>query len=159
MRGGARSALARGIRWRLMGSLLVVITAAIAVGTAVVGPLFLRAGGDSLIRQAVAAAGPSETGFELVPTTNSATLGGLGAEQRSLFRMGHLSQLYGPPGAQTVLAVVHLIGLNGHPYGSRLTYRAGICSILHFSAGGCGAFPREAVVSARTAARLGVSVG
>ena len=60
MRGGARSVLVRGIRWRLMGSLLVVITAAIAVGTAIVGPLFVRAGGDSLVRQAIAGATASK---------------------------------------------------------------------------------------------------
>ena len=108
MRGGASSALARGVRWRLMGSLLVVITAAIAVGTAIVGPLFLRAGGDSLVRQAVAGASASNTSFELTALTGEATLDGLAAEQRSLLRSGHLAGLYGPPVVQTMLSVVHL---------------------------------------------------
>jgi hypothetical protein len=59
--------LVRGVRWRLMGSLLVVITAAIAVGAAVVGPLFLRAGGDSLVRQAVADATVSKPASRSTP--------------------------------------------------------------------------------------------
>ena len=58
MRVAATSVLVRGIRRRLMGSFLVVITAAIAVATAIVGPLFVRAGGDWLVRQVVADAGP-----------------------------------------------------------------------------------------------------
>ena len=77
MTGGARSVLVRGVRWRLMGSLLVVITAAIAVGAAVVGPLFLRAGGDSLVRQAVAGTTVAHTSFELDSATHSSTLDGL----------------------------------------------------------------------------------
>ena len=152
--------LVRGIRWRLMGSLLVVITAAIAVGTAIVGPLFLRAGGDSLVRRAVAAASPSDTGFALVPVeAHSATLDGLATERRSLLRSGHLTWLYGPPVVQTMLTRLLLTSMNGTPYASRLTYRTGICSILHFSAGGCRTGPRDAVVSNRTARRLGISVG
>jgi hypothetical protein len=90
VRGGATSVLVRGVRWRLMGSLLVVITAAIAVGAAVVGPLFLRAGGDSLVRQAVAAATVSNTSFELDSATHSSTLDGLAAERQLLLRSGHL---------------------------------------------------------------------
>ena len=104
MRGGGSSALARGIRWRLMGSLLVVITAAIAVGTAIVGPLFLRAGGDSLVRRAVADASAPDTRFELVPVAGAATLGGLAAERRSLLRSGHLTWLYGTRVVQTMLS-------------------------------------------------------
>ena len=106
MKGAASSALARGIRWRLTGSLLVVITAAIAVGTAIVGPLFLRAGGDSLVRQAVAGASASKTSFELTPSTHATTLDGLAAEQRSLLRSGHLTGLYGPSVVKTMLSTV-----------------------------------------------------
>jgi ABC-type antimicrobial peptide transport system permease subunit len=153
------SVLARGIRWRLMGSLLVVSTAAIAVGAAIVGPLFLRAGGDSLVRNAVAGAPPSVTSFELVPVSGGATLGGVAAEQRSFLRRGHLKGLYGPPVVQTMLTRLLVPSKSGSPYASRLTYRTGICSILHFSAGGCRTGPLDAVVSDRTARSLGISVG
>jgi hypothetical protein len=94
--------LVRGIRWRLMGSILVVVTAAIALGTAIVGPLFLRAGGDSLVRQAVGTAAASDTSFGLVPVTGAATLDGLAAERRSLLRSARLTRLYGPPVVQTM---------------------------------------------------------
>jgi len=152
--------LVRGIRWRLIGSILVVITAAIAVGTAIVGPLFIRAGGDSLVRQAMASAHVSDTSFELASgVDNPATLDGLAAERRSLLRSRHLSRLYGPPVVQTMLADVHVTSRSGHLYASRLTYRTGICSILHFTAGGCRTDLGDAVVSDRTAQRLGISVG
>ncbi len=159
MKGAASSALARGIRWRATGSLLVVITAAIAVGTAIVGPLFLQAGGDSLVRQAVSAASASKTSFGLTPSTRATTLEGLQAEQRSLLGSGHLSGLYGPSVVKTMLSTVFLTSKSDEIYDGRLTYRTGICSILHFSAGGCRTGARDAVVSVRSAHALGVSVG
>ena len=158
MRGRAGSVLIHGIRWRLMGSLLVVVTAAIAVGTAIVGPLFLRAGGDSLVRQAVGAS-VMDTSFELARVGGAVTLDGVAAERRSLLASAHLSGLYGPPVVQTMVTRVLLNRMNGNPYASRLTYRTGICSILHFSTGGCRTGLRDAVVSDRTARRLGISVG
>lgn len=155
----ARSVLVRGIRWRLMASLLIVITAAIAVGTAIVGPLFLRAGGDSLVRRGVATAGLADTSLELVPSGgHSVTLNGLAAERRALLARGHLTRLYGSS-VQTMVAGLELTSTTGSPYAGRLTYRSGICSILQFSAGGCRAGPRDAVVSDRTARRLGISLG
>jgi hypothetical protein len=89
----------------------------------------------------------------------AATLDGVAAERRSLLAGGHLSGLYGPPVVQTMFARVLLNSMNGNPYASRLTYRTGICSILHFSTGGCRSGLRDAVVSNRTARRLGISVG
>ena len=74
-----------------MGSLLSD-HAAIAVGTAIVGPLFLRAGGDSLVRQAAGTAPASDTSFGLLPVTGAATLDGLAAERRSLLRSGQLTR-------------------------------------------------------------------
>ncbi len=47
-RGGL---LLRGMRWRLGTSVLTVLTATIAVATAVLGPLYLHTAGDSVLRQ------------------------------------------------------------------------------------------------------------
>jgi putative ABC transport system permease protein len=160
VRGRARSVLVRGVRWRLVGSLLVVITAAIAVGAAVVGPLFLRAGGDSLVRQAVADAPVSQTSFELDSGTHSSTLDGLAAEGQSLLRGEHLSGLYGGPVVRTMEAGLLVTNVSTRqPYLGALTYRTGICSNLHFSAGGCATGPGDAVVSDRMARRFRLSVG
>ena len=159
MRGAASSALARGIRWRLMGSLLVVITTAIAVGTAIVGPLFLRAGADSLVRQAVADASASKTRFELTPTTGTVSLDGLAAKQRALLEDRHLAGLYGPSVVKTMVSTILATARNQEVYLGRLTYRSGICSVVHFSAGGCGVAPNDAIVSDRSARALGVTVG
>lgn len=152
--------LVRGVRWRLMASLLVVITAAIAVGAAVVGPLFLRAGGDSLVRQAVADATVAHTSFELDSGTRSPTLDGLAAEQHSLLRSEHLSGLYGRRVVRTMEAGLLVTNRSTHqPYLGALTYRSGICSALHFSAGGCATGVGDAVVSDRMAQRFQLSVG
>lgn len=159
MRGGARSVLFRGVRWRLMGSLLVVITAAIAVGAAVVGPLFLRAGGDSLVRQAVADAPVSKTSFTLDSATRSSTLDGLAAEERALLRGEHLSALYRGPVVRTMESGLLATNYTRQPYLGALTYRTGICSHLHFSGGGCATAPGDAVVSDRMARRFRLSVG
>ncbi|HEX4437243.1 MAG TPA: FtsX-like permease family protein [Solirubrobacteraceae bacterium] len=151
--------MARGIRWRPMGSLLVVITAAIAVGTAVVGPLFLRAGGDSLVRRTVAGASVSKTRLALTSASHSSSLDGLTNEQRSLLASEHLTGLYGPSVVKTMQSTILLTSASREVYLGRLTYRSGICSVLHFSAGGCRAGPDDAVLSDRSARELGVSVG
>src|SRR5947209_6479055 len=143
-----------------MGSLLVVLTAAIAVGAAVVGPLFLRAGGDSLVRQAVAGATVSKTSFTLDSATHSSNLDGLVAQQQALLRSEHLSGLYGHRVVRTMVAPLLVTRVSTHqPYLGALTYRSGICSILHFSAGGCATRPGDAVVSDRMAKRFGIAVG
>lgn len=152
--------LVRGVRWRLMGSLLVVITTAIAIGAALVGPLFLRAGGDSLVRQAVADAPVSKTSFELDSATHASTLDGLAAHAQSLLRGEHLSGLYGRSVVRTMEAGLLVTNESTRqPYLGALTYRTGICSVLHFSAGGCATGAGDAVVSDRMAQRFGLSVG
>ena len=142
-----------------MGSLLVVITTAIAIGAAVVGPLFLRAGGDSLVRQAVADATISRTSFELDSATHSSTLDGLAAQQQSFLRSAQLSGLFGGPGVRTMESGLLVTNYTRQPYLGALTYRTGICSNLHFSAGGCDSAPRDAVVSDRMAKRFRIAVG
>jgi putative ABC transport system permease protein len=142
-----------------MGSALVVVTAAIAVGTAIVGPLFLRAGGDSLVRQAVSGASASKTSFGLTSVTHATTLDGLAAEQRSLLKSGNLTDLYGPSVVESIRSTMLITGENGEVWFGRLTYRTGICSVLRFSAGGCRGGARDAVVSDRSARALGVTVG
>src|ERR1700761_3146786 len=142
-----------------MGSVLVVITAAIAVGAAVVGPLYLRAGGDSLVRQAVADASVAKTSFELDSTTHATSLDGLAAEALSLLRGEHLDGLYGRPVVRTMVAATLTLRFTGQPYLGALTYRSGICSAVHFTAGGCATAPGTAIVSARMAQRFRLSVG
>jgi hypothetical protein len=142
-----------------MGSALVVITAAIAVGTAIVGPLFVRAGGDSLVRQGVVGASAAQTSFALTAVTHATTLDGLAAEQSSLLRSAGLTGLFGPSVVESMRSTVLVTSKNHEVYFGRMTYRTGICSVLHFSAGGCQEGARDAVVSERTARALGVTAG
>ena len=55
----------RGMRWRLGISVLTVLTSAIAVGAAVLGPLYLQAAGDSVVRTTLGAASIEDSGATL----------------------------------------------------------------------------------------------
>ncbi len=59
--------LLRGMRWRLGLSLLTVLTAAIAVATAVLGPMYLHTAGDSVLRRTVDSAALQTRGVTLTP--------------------------------------------------------------------------------------------
>lgn len=65
----SRSLLVRGIRWRLGASLLTVLTvltATVAVGAAVLGPLYLRTAGDSVVRTTITSAPVYRTGVTIL---------------------------------------------------------------------------------------------
>ena len=53
------------MRWRLGISLLTVLTSAIAVGAAVIGPMYLRTAKDSVLRSTVASASVADRGATL----------------------------------------------------------------------------------------------
>jgi putative ABC transport system permease protein len=151
--------LVRGMRWRLMGSVLVVLTAAIAVGTAIVGPLYLQAGGDSLIRTAVATASEQQTGFTLAPENgHPATVAQLESERSALIRRAGARGVYARPIA-SVISGLDLTGFGGARYAATLAFRTGICAQVHLSAGRCALGPGDVVMSARSARALHASPG
>lgn len=151
--------LLRGIRWRLGASLLTVLTAAIAVGAAILGPLYLRAGDDSLVRSAVAAAPNQASGMTLAPSSGArVSLVQVADERGSLTRRFDLGRWYSAP-ITTVISGVGLAGPDSSPFRGELLYRTGICSELRFDAGGCDLGPGDVLVSDRSARELKLSVG
>lgn len=79
-RGGL---LLRGMRWRLGASVLIVLTATIAVATAVLGPLYPHTAGDSVLRRTVDSALVQERGVTVLPASDQANPLGPGPAGRA----------------------------------------------------------------------------
>ena len=149
----------RGMRWRLGISVLTVLTSAIAVGAAVLGPLYLQAAGDSVVRTTLGAASIEDSGATLsAPPGAVASLDQVQSAERIVEAAGGSHRFYGAP-ITTVVSGVGLAGSQVGPVRSQLLSRSGICGVLHFEAGGCDMAFDDVAVSDRSARELGVSVG
>lgn len=92
-RGGL---LLRGMRWRLGASVLTVVTAAIAVGAAVLGPLYLNTAGDSVLRGIVASAPVQDSGVTVYTRSDQTNqLGAVRRAERIVQGSGGARPLYG----------------------------------------------------------------
>src|ERR1700684_1758253 len=90
--------LLRGMRWRLGTSLLTVLTSTIAVGAAVLGPLYLHTAGDSVVRSIVKSAAVDARGATVsAPPAQVATLGQVQRAERTVQNIGGAYRFYGPP--------------------------------------------------------------
>jgi putative ABC transport system permease protein len=149
----------RGMRWRLGTSLLTVLTSTIAVGAAVLGPLYLHTADDSVVRSMVKAAAVDARGATVsAPPGQVATFGQVQRAERTVQGIGGTGRFYGQP-ITTVISGVTLIGPGGSPVRSQLLSRTGICSELRFLQGGCNMAPGDVALSDRSARELGVSLG
>jgi putative ABC transport system permease protein len=147
------------MRWRLGISLLTVLTSGIAVGAAVLGPLYLQAAGDSVVRTTLAAAPVENRGATLsAPPGAVASLDQVQSAERTAEQAGGLHRFYGAP----ITSVVSGVGIPGTRVGlvrSQLLSRSGICQVLHFEAGGCEMGFDDVAISDRSARELGFSLG
>src|SRR5580704_18093425 len=90
--------LLRGLRWRLGTSLLTVLTATIAVATAVLGPLYLHTAGDSVVRRAVSFAPAQATGVSLsLYRDQTDAIGAVEHSERELARAAGVGRWLGAP--------------------------------------------------------------
>ena len=102
--------LLRGMRWRLGTSLLTVLTSTIAVGAAVLGPLYLHTAGDSVVRSIVKASVVDASGATLSsPPGQVATLGQVQRAEGTVQDVGGTHRFYGAP-ITTVVSGVTLAG-------------------------------------------------
>jgi hypothetical protein len=151
----------RGIRWRLGISVLTVLTAAVAVGAAVLGPLYLNTAGDSVVRTTVRSASIYNRGATLgAPpghTLSFAKLEQAEQAEQAVQRAGGPGRWYGSP----LTSITSTVGLvkNDSPLRAPLFSRTDICGVLHFRSGGCVLGAGEVVISDRSAHELGASVG
>jgi putative ABC transport system permease protein len=147
------------MRWRLGTSLLTVLTSTIAVGAAVLGPLYLHTAGDSVVRSIVKASAVDASGATLSsPPGQVATLGQVQQAERTVQDIGGTNRFYAAP-ITTVVSGVSLVGPGNSPYRSQLLSRTGICGALRFVQGGCSTAPGDVELSQRSARELGVSMG
>ncbi len=143
------------MRWRLSASLLTVLTAGIAVATAVLGPMYLHTAGDSVLRQTVASAAVEDRGVTVVPNSDvTHPLAAVQRAERIVKSAGGARGWYGAP-ITTVESGVTVP--NGDK--SKLFWRTGICHVLRFQRGGCDLGSGDVVMTARGARQIGASLG
>jgi putative ABC transport system permease protein len=147
------------MRWRLGISLLTVLTSTIAVGAAVLGPLYLQAAGDSVVRTTLGAAPIENSGATLsAPPGAVSSLGQVQSAERTVEAAGGSHQFYGAP----ITSVVSGVGVSATRVGavrSQMLSRTGICQVLHFDAGHCDMGFDDVAISDRSARELGASLG
>ncbi len=151
--------LLRGMRWRLGLSLLTVLTAAIAVATAVLGPMYLHTAGDSVLRRTVDSAAVQARGITLTPyysPTNALTV----ARQAEdiVQRVPDASHLFAAP-ITTASAGIALAVPGGTQAKSDLLSRTGMCAHLTFIHGRCDLSRDDIVMTARSAHQIGAHFG
>jgi hypothetical protein len=144
------------MRWRLGASLLTVLTSTVAVGAAVLGPLYLRTAGDSVVRMTVTSASVEARGVTLAAYEGQSA--SLGQIQRAARTIENAGAWYGPP-ITTVVSGVGLVGPGSSPLSSQLFSRTGICGVLHFQQGRCELGSGQVALSDRSARELKVSLG
>lgn len=149
----------RGIRWRLGASILTVLVATVAVGAAALGPLYLRAAGDSIVRSTIASAPVEQLGITLNPTPATVvSRGALDAAEQAVQEAGGPGRFFGTP-ITSVSSGVGLTTPDGTSLRSALYYRSGICAVLPMVSGGCRLRAGGVLVSDRTARELHVAPG
>jgi hypothetical protein len=148
--------LLAALRYRSSVSLALLGVAVVATAAAVIGPVYLAAADDSVLTTTVRAATGQATYLALEPTDAGATLGQLDQAATHPPRAGG-RVLYGRP-LLTLDAGVSG-SLAGTHYRGDVVFRSGACTHLRLVAGRCPSGTRQALVSRRTAALLGLRVG
>jgi len=142
-------------------SLAVLVLAALVVGGAVTGPLFLRAAGESVLRDTLSQALPIGRIVNDHTRTSVAQHPLAVAEKQSAARLKALPtlrRLLTPPvAALEVPSVVGLPGVTGNP--APLVYRDGVCGHVHLVGGHCADRTGAVLVSASAAQSQHWSVG
>lgn len=145
--------------WTRRGvSLLLLVVAAAAVASSAAGPLYLRAGQESLLRDAVAAAPPAATGIEVSRAAGEVP-GSLDRLRGTVERLTGDLPAYGPP-IGGVERDVRALGPDGELLAStRLVYRDDACAHVALTAGRCPSEPGDVAISAEGARVADAQVG
>ncbi|SDS19992.1 FtsX-like permease family protein [Actinopolymorpha singaporensis] len=151
----------RGMWFRRGVSLAVLVIASLVVGAAVTGPLFLRAAGESVLRDTLAQALP------IGRTMNDHLAGSVGSNplpqvvhlsSARLRQVPTLNRLLGSPvESMQVEALAGAPGTTGNP--APLVYRAEFCSHVRIVQGRCAERAGSVIVSASALASQHWHVG
>ncbi|MCU1622061.1 MAG: hypothetical protein JWL79_906 [Frankiales bacterium] len=145
----------RALWYRRGVSLAVLLVATITTAAAAAGALYQRAGGESVLRDALTAAPVSTSGIE-VTSADLPQNDPLGSLQKQLAKAG-------PPFAHTrrVLSLQNSLDAGGKqgPARTRLLWREGACEHLRITAGHCPTGPQDALISTRMMRSTGFGIG
>jgi putative ABC transport system permease protein len=154
----------RGIRYRSGRSLMVLLLAGIATAATVLAPAYSRAAQQSVLSDGLRTAPANATSLHVrsdplageAPALESTTEAKL--ELDHMLKPRHLNALLEPPiaGADTETVAT---APNGTAVLARLAYRDGVCGHLSVKTGDCTRDGGTVMVSERSAAEYGITVG
>jgi putative ABC transport system permease protein len=168
--------LLRALRWRTAASLAVLVVAAVAVGGAALGPLYVRSAEESFLLDRVAGAAdvPFSTDLELRATTvtqppsytpdgklRPIDIGRLNDEiTQRLSSLTALDPWYGPAGGWITVPPAAVHTLDGRTLGeARTSWHPGACAGMQLVTGRCPAADDEVLVSDRLLDQNGLRIG
>lgn len=140
----------RGLWWRRGISVAILLVATTTVLAAAVGPLYARAGGESILQDTLRAAPTRDTGIEVgnLAVSDAGPLADLDGLIAAAGRLPRYS-----PGIHSLQFDGRVLDARGQDEAtSLLTFREGACSHLTFVEGRCPTGVGEAAVSARSQA-------
>ena len=176
MGGALVTLLLRALRWRATASLAVLVVAAVAIGGAALGPLYVRAAEESFLLDRVAGAAdvPFSTDVELQATTvtqpptytpegrlRKVDTGRLNDEiTQQLSAMTALDPWYGSTGSWITVPPVAVHTLDGRVLGeARTSWHPGACAGLRLVTGRCPTADDEVLVSQRMVDQNSLRIG
>ena len=168
--------LLRALRWRRAASLAVLVVAAVAVGGAALGPLYVRSAEESFLLGRVAAATdvPLSTDVELESSTvtqppsyapdgkrRAPDIGRLNDEiTQRMSALTALDRWYTTTGGWITVPPVAVHTLEGRGLGEvRTSWHPGSCAGMQLAAGRCPGADSEVLVSDRLLAQNGLQLG
>ena len=177
--GRVRTALlASGLRWRARSSIAMLVVAAVGVGAAAFGPMYVHATDQVVLDSALDGAPAPQSGLTLVRVSGYGYPSRLVAAARAAPQPERRGSWFGRPivtqfaafvtattaappgGASTSRTTLTFVPRPGRRlYLGTLVSRTGVCAHLTFVAGSCALGKDGVVVSNRTAQALGLQVG
>lgn len=148
--------LVRAIGSRRASAVVLFVAAAVAVGGAAIGPIFLRSGDLSILSDAFASTPLGHP--DVLVLANG------GSREFSRLTRAVAEDVHGAHGllerpTLTVDAGSTFVGAQNQAYGADVLARSGVCAHLRFSKGHCPAKLDEVAVSERSASLADVAVG
>jgi len=147
----------RALWFRRGVSLAVLLVAVVTVAAAAAGPLYLRAGGESVLRDALSAPPPDVTGLDVI--VMGGTQDPVLEHARTAVAVSGVPRGY-PRQILSLQVALKVRGTPGFNDGqTRLMWRDGACGHLRIVAGRCPTGAQDVLVSQRTQQATGRRLG
>ena len=158
--------LVRAIRWRAGSSITMLVVAAAAILVAAFGPMYAQSADESIVRSTLAHSAVPDRGLTLtvdLPVRSFEAVqspGDRAFEATRIMSERGFGAWFGAP-ITTEAAGVRLPPTKDETSGfaADLVSRSGVCAHLQLTAGRCATQTNDAMLSDRSAAKLGVAVG